>query len=35
MTSFLILSGSWFGTRRQLIFAKALLGMTVFVPSPW
>jgi hypothetical protein len=35
MTSFLIRSGSWLGTSRQLIFTKALLGMTVFVPSPW
>ena len=30
-----MLSGVWFGTRRQVIFARALAGMTVFVPSPW
>jgi hypothetical protein len=27
--------GSWSGTSRQLIFANALLGITVLLPSPW
>src|SRR5207248_1864797 len=29
-----ILSGSWFGTSRMLIFAMATAGRTVFAPSP-
>ena len=29
-----IFSGVWFGTRRQLTFAIAVAGNTVFAPSP-
>src|ERR1019366_2038196 len=28
-------SGSWWGTSRQLTFARAVAGMIVFAPSPW
>ena len=31
----MIFFGSWSGTRRKVNFAMALLGSTVFVPSPW